>query len=197
MPQIGNTQDISLRYYLSENELYTIEKGGDVYIFNISNPDIYTLFTKGEIDAAWISEPWATILVKELGGNRLFYEEDLWPENKFATVLLVSRYDYLQENISSIWNILDLHRDTISWIHQNQNHTTLLFNQFLNNLMGQSLTNNIVDTSLSHMNITDDPISNSIYVFAERAYSLGYLGRHGYDLNNLFYSEIQSLYDGN
>ncbi|MEO2264274.1 MAG: ABC transporter substrate-binding protein, partial [Nitrosopumilus sp.] len=29
-PQIGNTQDVSLRYYLSENGLKTAEKGGSV-----------------------------------------------------------------------------------------------------------------------------------------------------------------------
>ena len=53
------------------------EKGGSVIVYNISNPDIYTLFVKGEIDGAWVAEPWATILETELGGNRLFFEEDL------------------------------------------------------------------------------------------------------------------------
>ena len=49
-PQIGNTQDVSLRHYLSENNLKPAEKGGSVIVYNISNPDIYTLFVKGEID---------------------------------------------------------------------------------------------------------------------------------------------------
>ena len=37
-PQIGNTQDVSLRHYLSENNLKPAEKGGSVVIYNISNP---------------------------------------------------------------------------------------------------------------------------------------------------------------
>jgi NitT/TauT family transport system substrate-binding protein len=43
-PQIGNTQDISLRNYLSENGLKPAEKGGTVVVLNLSTSDIYTLF---------------------------------------------------------------------------------------------------------------------------------------------------------
>ena len=97
-PQIGNTQDVSLRNYLSENNLRTAEKGGSVIVYNIANPDIYTLFVKGDIDGAWVAEPWATILETELGGNRLFFEEDLWPNKQFASVLLIANIDYVKKN---------------------------------------------------------------------------------------------------
>ena len=80
-PQIGNTQDVSLRNYLSENGLQPKERGGSVTVYNIPNPDIYTLFVKGEVDGAWVAEPWATILETELDGKRLFYEEDSGLEN--------------------------------------------------------------------------------------------------------------------
>ncbi len=187
VPQIGNTQDVSLRNYLFENGLKSVEKGGTVYILNISNPDIYTLFTKGEIDGAWISEPWASILTNELGGTRLFYEKDLWPEKKFSTVLLIARTEYIQKNQLVIENLLDSHIRTISWINVNQDETKSAFDEFMEDTMGQSLTNEIIDTALSNIESTYDPLRNSIYVFAEREYLLGYLGRHGYDLNGIFY----------
>ena len=69
-PQISNSQDVSLRHYLTSNNLQSVEKGGTVFVLNISNPDIYTLFAKGEIDGAWVPEPWATMLVEELDGVR-------------------------------------------------------------------------------------------------------------------------------
>ena len=78
-----------LRHYLAENGLKPAEKGGDVFVLNIANPDIYTLFAKGDIDGAWVPEPWATMLVEELGGVRLFDENEIWPENKFSSVLLI------------------------------------------------------------------------------------------------------------
>ena len=96
-PQISNTQDVSLRHYLAENGLKSAEKGGDVFVLNIANPDIYTLFAKGDIDGAWVPEPWATMLVEELDGVRLFDENEFWPENQFSSVLLIGRSDYIEK----------------------------------------------------------------------------------------------------
>ena len=186
-PQIGNTQDVSLRHYLSENGLKPAEKGGSVVVLNIQNPDIYTLFTKGDIDAAWVPEPWATILVNELGGTRLFYEEDLWPKNQFASVLLIGRVDYIDQHPQVIKNWLSSHVKTVNWINTNPDDTKLIFNQFLKKTYGQTLSDDVVSESLDNLEITSDPINESIIIFAERADSLGYLGRDGYSIEGIFY----------
>ncbi len=193
-PQIGNTQDVSLRHYLSENGLKPAEKGGSVVIYNIPNPDIYTLFVKGEIDGAWIAEPWATILETELNGKRLFYEEELWPNQEFASVLLIANANYVKENPIVIANLLDSHRDTVTWINQNPVETRIIFNDFLKSHLGQPLSDNVVDIALSNLVITDDPLPDSVHSFAEKVDALGYLGRNGYDLSGIFYySDTNSL----
>lgn len=186
-PQIGNTQDVSLRHYLSENGLRTAEKGGSVIVYNISNPDIYTLFAKGDIDGAWVPEPWATILVTELNGKRLFHEEDLWPNQEFASVLLIANVDFVEKNPELIANLLKSHNDTAAWINQNPVETRIIFNDFLNSHLGQSLSDDVVDVALSNIVITADPLPDSVYSFAEKANALGYLGRNGYDLSGIFY----------
>ena len=191
-PQIGNTQDVSLRHYLSENGLKSAEKGGSVVVLNIPNPDIYTLFIKGEIDAAWIPEPWATILVQELGGKRLFYEEDLWPQKQFASVLLIGRSEYLDAHPAIVQSWIESHDESVNWINANQVEAEKIFNQFLKKTLGQSLPELVVSESLSNLEITSDPIDESIYIFAERADSLGYLGRHGYDLEGIFYDHQET-----
>ena len=186
-PQIGNSQDVSLRNYLAENNLKSFEKGGSVIVLNIPNPDIYTLFTKGEIDGAWVPEPWATIFVEELGGKRLFFEEDLWPEKKFASVLLIGRQDYVKENPKVVAKWLDSHHQTANWINENPKQTRVIFNEFMLNTMGQSYSDEIIDKSLANLQITTDSVNDSIYVFAQRADSLGYLGRDGYSLDGIFF----------
>ncbi|MEK0322557.1 MAG: ABC transporter substrate-binding protein [Nitrosopumilus sp.] len=185
-PQIGNTQDVSLRHYLSENGLKPAEKGGSVIVYNISNPDIYTLFVKGDIDGAWVPEPWATILETELGGKRLFYEEELWPNKEFASVLLIANVDYVEKNPIIIANFLRSHYETVTWINTNPVETRIVFNNFLNSYLGQSLSDDVIDIALSNLVITADPKPNSIFSFAERADALGYLGRNGYDLSEIF-----------
>ncbi|MDH3203458.1 MAG: ABC transporter substrate-binding protein, partial [Nitrosopumilus sp.] len=188
-PQIGNTQDVSLRYYLSENNLKPAEKGGSVIVYNISNPDIYTLFVKGDIDGAWVAEPWATILETELDGKRLFHEEELWPDKKFASVLLIANIDYVEKNPEIVSQFLSSHDETAEWIDQNPIETRITFNEFLDSHLGQSLSEEIVDTALSKLEITSNPQSDSVYSFAEKADSLGYLGRNGYDLSGIFYHD--------
>jgi len=186
-PQIGNTQDVSLRNYLSENKLKTADKGGSVIVYNIPNPDIYTLFVKGDIDGAWVAEPWVTILETEVDGKRLFHEEELWPDNEFASVLLIGNVDYVENNKQVVQNFLSAHHETMLWINENPKDTRIAFNNFLDSHLGQSLSDDVVDIALSNLQITDDPKSDSVFSFAEKADTLGYLGRNGYDLSGIFY----------
>jgi len=187
-PQISNSQDVSLRHYLASNGLKPIEKGGTVFVLNISNPDIYTLFAKGDIDGAWVSEPWATMLVQELDGVRLFNEEKLWPNEQFASVLLIARTNYIENNPEVIHNWIKSHEEAVLWINSNPDKSKSMFSDFLLGYMGKSLPPEIIDESFSNLTITADPIKNSVLTFAERADSLGYLGRSGYNLDGIFYN---------
>ena len=192
-PQISNSQDVSLRHYLASNNLQPVEKGGTVFVLNISNPDIYTLFAKGEIDGAWVPEPWATMLVEELDGVRLFNEENLWPNEEFTSVLLIARTDYLEKNPELVKNWLKSHEETIAWINANPDKSKSIFEGFLKKHMGKSLPTKIIDKSFSNLTITSDPIKSSVLIFAERADSLGYLGRDGYNLDGIFYQSDLNL----
>jgi len=192
-PQISNTQDVSLRHYLAENGLVTAEKGGDVFVLNIANPDIYTLFAKGDIDGAWVPEPWATMLVEELDGVRLFDENEFWPENQFSSVLLIGRSDYIEKNPEIIKKWINANEKTAQWINNHPDESKKLYNEFLNSYMGRTLPQNIVEKSFSNIIITSEPLENSVYTFAERADALGYLGRDGYSLDGLFYHENISV----
>ena len=192
-PQISNTQDVSLRHYLAENGLITAEKGGDVFVLNIANPDIYTLFAKGDIDGAWVPEPWATMLVEELDGVRLFDENEFWPENQFSSVLLIGRSDYIEKNPEIIKKWINANEKTAQWINNHPDESKKLYNEFLNSYMGRTLPQNIVEKSFSNIIITSEPLENSVYTFAERADALGYLGRDGYTLDGIFYHENISV----
>ena len=195
-PQISNSQDVSLRHYLELHGLKSVEKGGTVFVLNISNPDIYTLFAKGDIDGAWVPEPWATILVQELDGIRLFNEEKLWPNEEFASVLLIVRTEYLENNPETIQKWVESHEKTVTWINSNPDKSKSLFSSFLIDYMGKSLPTKIIDESFSNITITSDPIKNSITIFAERADSLGYLGRTGYNLDGIFYNAVLNVNNG-
>ena len=185
-PQIGNSQDISLRHYLAEHGYVAAEKGGTVTVLNIANPDTYTLFVKGEIDAAWVPEPWATILVEELGGHRLFHEEELWQDGRFASVVLVARQEFVEQNPGAVSDWLSVHNSTAHWIRQNPTEARESFNRYVESVLGRGYPDGIIDIALQNIYFTTDTIDTSIDIFAERANSLGYLGRDGYNLEGLY-----------
>ena len=188
-PQISNTQDVSLRHYLSIHGLEPVEKGGTVFVLNISNPDIYTLFAKGDVDGAWVPEPWATILVEELGGIRLFNESQFWPEKQFSSVLLIGRTNFVEQNPEIIKKWILSNQKTAEWINSNPDKTKIIYNEFMQDYMGKTFSKKIIDESFSNLEITSKPIKESVITFAERADSLGYLGRSGYNLDGIFYNE--------
>lgn len=185
-PQIGNTQDVSLRHLVGSYGLETAERGGSVTVHNVANPDIYTLFAKGEIDAAWVPEPWATVLVSDLGGVRLFEESETWPSGRFASVLLVADAEFARDNPGAVEAWLEAHAGAERAIRDDPGRAALLVDGFLAETFGRGM-GAVTGEALSRVEITSDPVRSSVAEFAERAGALGYLGRGGADLDGLFW----------
>ncbi len=188
-PQLGNTQDISLRKYIQDNGYNTVDKGGNVTVLPVSNSDILTLFLKKDIDGAWVPEPWATRLIKEAGGKILVDERDLWPpEGKFVTSNIVVRTDYLNENPETVKKLLDAHVNQTQWINSNKELAIKEFNNQLKKLTGQTIAEDVLSDALTRLDITYDPIKISLYKDANDAYDLGLLekGKARPDLSNIY-----------
>jgi len=100
---------------------------------------------------------------------------------------LIGNVDYIENNPILVSNFLKSHHETVHWINTNPVETRIVFNDFLTSYLGQSLSDEIVDTALSNILITSDSNSDSVHSFAEKADALGYLGRNGYDLSEIFY----------
>ena len=73
-PQLGNTQDVACRAWLSAQGLKITQTGGDAQVLPTPNPDQLSLFVQQKIDAAWTVEPWVSRLERDAGG-KIFLEE--------------------------------------------------------------------------------------------------------------------------
>jgi NitT/TauT family transport system substrate-binding protein len=175
-PELGNTQDIALRNYLLDNGYNTKEKGGNVEVLTVKNPDIVTLFLTRQIDGAWVPEPWGERLVREGGGKILVDERDLWPpEGKFVTAHIIVRPDYLESNPDVIKKLLEAHIDVTNWINSNKTSAIEAFNVELEKLTGKTIPKDVLNASLSRIDFTYDPIRLSLFQDANDAYNLGFL----------------------
>lgn len=185
-PQLGNTQDVALRSYLLKNGYKTSENGGNVTILPAISSDIVTMMSKKDIDGAWVPEPWGTILVKQSDGKIFLDERDIWPNDKFATALIVARSDYLQSHPDVIQKLLEAHVKETVWINNNKDESIKDFNTQLQKLTGKTIPNDVISEAFSRMDITYDPIKSSVSKSAEDAFNLGFLGNEKPDLSNIF-----------
>lgn len=188
-PQLGNTQDVALRKFLSDNGFKTIQQGGNVTVVPVAPADILTLMLKKDIDGAWVPEPWATRLVKEANGKILVDERELWPpDGKFVTANIIARTDYLNENPDIIERLLQAHVDETIWINENKDQSIIAFNEALRKITGKTIPEDEIRDAMTRLEFTYDPIKESLFKMADNAYKLGYLEnvRGELDLSNIF-----------
>ena len=185
-PQFGNTQDVALRNWLKKNGLKTNDKGGDVQVVPMANPDQLTLFLKKDLDAAWAPEPWATRLIHE-GNGRLFVDErSLWPNGQFVIGLLVVNTKFLQAHPDLVKNWIRAHIELTDWIAAHPPEAKKLLNEQIQRETNKALPANVLDEAFSRLQVTYDPLHGALNTAAQQAFENGSLGRTMPDLSSLY-----------
>src|SRR6202163_4021754 len=185
-PQMGNTQDVALRAWLKANGVKTADKGGDVQVVPLANPDQLTLFLKKELDAAWAPEPWATRLIRE-GNGRLFLDErDLWPQGQFITCHLVVSTKFLHDNPDLVKKWLRAHVELTEWINGHLPEAKKILNLEVQAETGKALPPTELDEAFGRLQVTYDPLRSSLMTAAKSSFDAGFLGRQMPDLSGLY-----------
>ena len=185
-PQLGNTQDVALRAWLKAHGMKARDKGGDVKVLPMANPDQLTLFLKQELDAAWAPEPWATRLVQE-GNGRLFLDErDLWPDRQFVVTNLIVNTKFLREHPDLVKNWVRAHVDLTDWINGHLPRAKQLLNSQIQKETGKALPPAVIEAAFGRFEATYDPIRSSLLTSAQSAFDAGFLGRQMPDSSGLY-----------
>ncbi len=185
-PQFGNTQDVALRNWLKNHGLKSNDKGGDVQIVPMANPDQLTLFLKKDLDAAWAPEPWATRLIHEGNGRLLVDERTLWPEGQFVIGLLVVNTKFLNAHRDLVKNWIRANVELTDWINGHQDESKKLLNDQIQKETGKALPPVVLNEAFSRMQVTYDPLHGALTTAAQQAFDGGFLGRQKPDLSGLY-----------
>jgi NitT/TauT family transport system substrate-binding protein len=174
-PQLGNTQDVALRAHLAAHGLKTREKGGTVDVIPTPNAQILDLVRRGEIDGAWVPEPWASRLVVEAGCVVLLDERSLWPNGDFVTAHVIVRREYLEAHRDTVRKWLEAHVAVTQWLVATPEAALPLLNTEIGKLTGKALPEAVLTEAWSRMRPTWDPIAPSLYESARAAHAAGFL----------------------
>ena len=110
-PQLGNTQDVSCRAWLTRNGLScTLEGAGDCRVAPTPNSMQLQLMKQGDIDACWTVEPWVSRMESMADARILVQEPDV------VTTVLVGRVGWLKHHPQEAATIIRAHRELTQWI---------------------------------------------------------------------------------
>jgi NitT/TauT family transport system substrate-binding protein len=173
-PQLGNSQDVSLRVWLKSKGLLATRVGaGDVNIAPQTNANIVTAFQAQAIAGAWVPEPYAQQLIGS-GGHVLVDEATLWPKHQFATTVLVVSKAYLKANPAIISGLLKGELAAISHLNANKPNAEREITAAIKTVTGKTISPSILHAALAKVTLTYDPITASIATDAKNAFVLNF-----------------------
>jgi NitT/TauT family transport system substrate-binding protein len=173
-PQLGNTQDVALRAWLDEEGLESsIEGGGDVTIAPTPNADTLNLFKSGELDGAWLPEPWSSRLVLEAGATVLVDERDLWPEGEFVTTHLIVRTEFLEQYPGTVAALLRGHVAAVQFATDDAEAAKAAFNAGMVAAGSEEVPAEVLDRAWENLTPTYDPIASALEKSAADGFKAG------------------------
>ena len=174
-PQLGNTQDIALRHWLStQNLTATSDGGGDVSILPQANAAAVQAFSAGEIDGGWLPEPFATRLVKA-GGKVLVDERTLWPQRQFVTTNIIARTQFVQQHPDLVRAFVEAHLDALDAINSEPVKAKAAVSGQIKKITEQELDPAVLDAAWKNLEFTADPLAATLRTSAEHAAGVGLL----------------------
>jgi NitT/TauT family transport system substrate-binding protein len=180
-PQLGNTQDVALRYWLQQQGLSSnAEGGGDVSVKPQSNAEGLAAYVAGTIDGAWVPEPWVSEYVKA-GATVLVDEKSLWPDGKFVTTNVIVRKEFLQQHPDVVKAFLEGHVAALDAIKADPVAAKSAVASSIASLTGSTIDPSVLDRAWSQVEFTADPLPATLVESANHAIAVGLLDQSEID----------------
>jgi|HubBroStandDraft_1064217.scaffolds.fasta_scaffold01659_9 NitT/TauT family transport system substrate-binding protein len=161
-PQLANTQDISARHYLTA----VLKQTNLDNVVPVDNAEQASMFSRGELDAAWAPEPWGQRLISETGATLVGEEKDLWPSGELLITLVVTTPEFLAAHGDVVDSVLRVHRTWTQRLAAEPDRYAGPLGDALFGLTGKRLAPGILPAALKHVRFTDDPGAATLQTFA-------------------------------
>ncbi|TDB71984.1 ABC transporter substrate-binding protein [Micromonospora sp. KC723] len=172
-PQLGNTQDVALRYWLKEKGLNTTkEGGGDVTIVPQENAQTVETFGSGAIDGAWVPEPFVSRLVNA-GGKVLVDERDLWPDRKFVITNLIVSTRFLKAHPDVVKKLVEGQVAANEYVNTRPDEAQQAISTHIGRITGKPLDVKLIKQAWPTLEFTNDPIASSLKTGLDHAVAVG------------------------
>jgi NitT/TauT family transport system substrate-binding protein len=177
-PQLGNTQDVSARAWLTAGGLRITLTGGDAQVIPTANPDQLSLFQRRQLDAVWTVEPWVSRLEAEAGGQVLVNE------TQSVTTVLVSGVKFLGSNRDLVRRFVAAHEELTAWIAAHPDEAQAMVRDELATETHTEIKPALIARAWARIVLTSQASRDKLERFAAEAKQAGFL-RAAPDLSRL------------
>ncbi|HEV2966004.1 MAG TPA: ABC transporter substrate-binding protein, partial [Chthoniobacterales bacterium] len=168
-PQLGNTQDISCRAWLTDGGLKITQLGGDAQVLPTQNPDQLGLFKAKKIDAVWTVEPWLSRLEEEASGKALVEEKET------ATTVLISSVKFLNQQRDLAKKFAQAHAELTDWIAKNPDEAQRLIKAELLEETKSDMAPQIIASAWKRIVFTSETPRTSVEKFMQNSVKAGFI----------------------
>jgi NitT/TauT family transport system substrate-binding protein len=172
-PQLGNTQDVALRYWLKEKGLKTTKDGGgDVTILPQDNAQTVDAYSSGAIDGAWVPEPYVSRLVNA-GGKVLVDERDLWPDKQFVITNLIVSTKFLKAHPDVVKKLVEGQVAANDFVNTKPDEAQQAISTHIGKITGKPLDLKLIKQAWPTLEFLNDPIESSLKTGLDHAVAVG------------------------
>lgn len=174
IPQIGNTQHLSLLKLLKDNGLKPVTDGGNVTVNAVANADVANTMQRGDIDAALVPEPWGATLLEQ-GAEMVLDYRQIYLDGQYDVAVVVVRKEFMENNPELVAKFLEQHNRITGQINEDPETAQTKVNAELNAATGKSLSEKIMKEAFGRILFETDYNPDAIEDFAQLSREHGFI----------------------
>lgn len=175
VPQFGNTQHLCLLNLLSENGLKPLSDGGTVEVAAVANADVGNMMDQGNIDAAFVPEPWGATLL-EKGAEMVLSENQVYLDGNYSVAVVVVREEFKKEHPDIVQTFLEQHENATVYINENPEEAREKVNEEIYQATQKKLEDSILEDAFLRIKVDSGINRESIEGFADIGLEQGFIG---------------------
>lgn len=176
IPQIGNTQHLCLLQLLAENKMSPSTSGGDVTISAVANADVANTMERGDVDAAFVPEPWGATLLEQ-GAQLLLDYDEIYLDGQYDVAVVVVRREFREEHPELVEKFLEAHKKATQTINEDRENSLKKINEELDSATGKSLSDSIMKEAFTRIEVSTEYNKESIEGFAKISREQGFIDK--------------------
>lgn len=174
IPQIGNTQHLSLLQLLAENGLKPVTEGGDVTVSAVANADVENVMGRGDVDAALVPEPWGSTLLQN-GADLLLDYDQIYLDGQYDVAVVVVRKEFYEAHPDVVDTFLQTHKSVTAQIQSDVQNALVVINREIEAATSKALSEDVISEAFTRIVVTDAYNEASIEGFANISKEQGFI----------------------